>query len=461
MTTFDPSILRAYDIRGIVGKSLSEPVVEAIGRAFASRVIEEGGDTVCVGYDGRLSSPSFAEMLAAGLNGAGAEVLDIGLGPTPMLYFAERTLGAQAGVMITGSHNPPEYNGLKLLIGGAALYGDAIKNIGQRISMGELWTGAGRRRSVPVADDYVRRLVADYDGTRPLKVAWDAGNGAVGAILRQLTDALPGTHHLLFEEVDGTFPNHHPDPTLPETLGALIDTVRREGCDLGIGFDGDGDRIGVVDHEGRIVWADQLLALFAADVLRERPGATVIADVKTSQTLFDEVARLGGRPVMWKTGHSLIKAKMTETGALLAGEMSGHICFADKYYGYDDAPYAAVRLLGLLGRSEGSLADMVAALPAALATPETRFQVDEARKFAVVDEIAARLEAEGADVVDIDGVRVNTPNGWWLIRASNTQDVLVARAESTTEEGLKRLTDQIVTALNASGVKAPRFESTG
>ena len=457
----DPGILRAYDIRGIVGRTLTEPVLRLIGHAFASRVLDQGGRVICLGRDGRLSSPSFARAMAEGLTAAGADVRDVGLGPTPMLYFAVEELKADAGVMITGSHNPPDYNGIKMVAGGGAIYGDAIQEIGRRAAAGDLRHGAGTATEVPVDDIYIRRLVADYNGDRPLRVAWDAGNGAVGAILRRLTAALPGTHHLLFEEVDGTFPNHHPDPTLPETLEALVALVRAEGCDLGIGFDGDGDRIGIVDADGAVVWADQLLALFAADLLADHPGATVIADAKTSQTLFDEVGRLGGVPVMWKTGHSLIKAKMKETGALLAGEMSGHICFADRYYGFDDAPYAAVRLLGLLGRTSKGLAELRAALPPVINTPETRFQVDDARKFAVIEEIAARLAAAGAQVVDVDGVRVITPDGWWLVRASNTQDVLVARAESGTQDGLVRLTDQIIQHLNASGVDAPSFASTG
>ena len=455
----DATILREYDIRGIVDRTLTEADATAIGRAFASIVLGRGGGRrICVGYDGRVSSPRLEGALVDGLTGAGIEVLRVGLGPTPMLYYAVFHHDADGGVMITGSHNPPDQNGFKLMIGKAAFYGADIVELGQVAADGAFAEGAGSKRDTPVFDDYVARLAEGVAGQgRELKVAWDAGNGAAGEAMAALTARLPGTHILLNERIDGAFPAHHPDPTVAENLVQLIDMVRAEGCDLGIGFDGDGDRIGVVDGCGRIVWGDQLLALLSADVLARRPGATIIADVKASQVLFDEIARLGGTPLMWRTGHSLIKSKMTEVGAPLAGEMSGHIFFADDYYGFDDALYAAVRLLGLVARSDESLDQLRDRLPDAVNTPELRFDCADERKFAVVDEVRARLTDEGADVVDIDGVRVRTDDGWWLLRASNTQAMLVARCEAPDEVGLARLKSDLAGRLAACGVVPPAF----
>jgi phosphomannomutase len=311
---------------------------------------------------------------------------------------------------------------------------------------------------VDVAGDYVARLISDWDGgDRLLNVVWDNGNGAAGDVLQRLVTSLPGTHTVLNGEIDGRFPAHHPDPTVPANLVELIAAVRERGADIGIAFDGDADRIGAVDNEGNILAGDQLLVILARDVLRDHPGATVIADVKASQVLFDEVDRAGGVPLMWKTGHSLIKAKMAETGAPLAGEMSGHVFFADKWYGFDDALYAAVRLLGIVARSQCKVSEVRAALPHVINTPELRFNCDDVRKFEVIGEVAARLRAENAAVSDIDGVRVSTPDGWWLLRASNTQAVLVARAEARDEAGLGRLKAALVTQLEASGLEAPDF----
>ncbi len=456
---FERTILREYDIRGIVDRTLTEADATAIGRAFASIVLGRGGGRrICVGYDGRVSSPRLEAALVDGLTGVGIEVLRIGLGPTPMLYYAVFHHDADGGVMITGSHNPPDQNGFKMMIGKAAFYGADIVELGRVAADGAYAEGAGAVREKPVFDDYVARLAEGVAGNgRELKVAWDAGNGAAGEAMAALTARLPGTHVLLNERIDGTFPAHHPDPTVAENLVQLIDTVRAEGCDLGIAFDGDGDRIGVVDGRGRIVWGDQLLALLSADVLARRPGATIIADVKASQVLFDEIARLGGTPLMWRTGHSLIKSKMAEVGAPLAGEMSGHIFFADDYYGFDDALYAAVRLLGLVARSDESLDQMRDRLPDAVNTPELRFECADERKFAVVDEVRARLTDEGADVVDIDGVRVRTDDGWWLLRASNTQAMLVARCEAADDDGLARLKSDLAGRLAACGVVPPTF----
>ncbi|TWB44437.1 phosphoglucomutase/phosphomannomutase PgmG [Nitrospirillum pindoramense] len=454
---FHPTVLREYDIRGVIGKTLGPDDARAIGQGFGTLVVRAGGTRVAIGYDGRLSSPELEQACVEGLMSTGLEVIRIGLGPTPMLYFTVRHLELDAGLMITGSHNPPDYNGFKMMLGKGPVYGEQIQEIGRLVHGQDLVTGAGSFRKLDVSEDYINRLAADYDGTRDLTIVWDAGNGAVGHVLRRLTDKLPGKHILLFEEVDGTFPNHHPDPTVPENLEDLIHAVHTHKADIGIGFDGDGDRIGAVDEHGDIIWGDQLLAIYAADVLKSHPGATIIADVKSSQTLYDDIAKNGGKPLMWKTGHSLLKAKMAETGSPLAGEMSGHIFFADKYYGFDDAPYCGVRLAGLVSR-EGSLAKLKSVLPPVFNTPEVRFQVDEERKFKAVDEIVARAKAlagKGVEVNDIDGVRVKTEDGWWLLRASNTQDVLVARAEAFSEAGLERLKGSIRDQLSQSGIQAP------
>lgn len=455
---FDPSILREYDIRGIVGATLTARDATMIGRAFASWLSARGGCRVQVGRDGRLSSPEMEAALVEGLKAGGMHVTRIGLGPTPMLYYATVTSGADGGVMVTGSHNPPDHNGFKFMALGRAFYGQDILELGRLAESGILSSGAGQEDSADVLDAYVERLAADYRGAAPLAVAWDAGNGATGEAMTRLVGRLPGRHVLLNEAIDGRFPSHHPDPTVPENLRQLQDRVVGECLDLGIAFDGDGDRIGAIDGQGRILWGDQMLALLARPVLADRPGATVLADVKASQVLFDEVARLGGAPLMWKTGHSLIKAKMSETGAPLAGEMSGHIFFADRYYGFDDALYAAVRLLSVVSESGQSLADLRDSLPVMINTPEIRFPCADTRKFAVVEEVAARLAASGADVNDADGVRVNTADGWWLLRASNTQDVLVARCESAHAKGLAALKAALIEQLEQSGIEAPDLD---
>jgi phosphomannomutase len=343
------------------------------------------------------------------------------------------------------------------MLGKGAFYGAAIKRLAEIAASGAYAGGKrGTSEDRPVLDSYVDRLVQDYRGARPLTVAWDAGNGAAGEAMVRLAAKLPGRHHLLYETIDGNFPNHHPDPTVPKNLADLQAKVAEVKADLGIAFDGDGDRIGVVDDKGHILWGDQLMVLFAREVLADKPGATVIADVKASQVLFDEIAAAGGRPLMWRTGHSLIKAKMAETGSPLAGEMSGHIFFADRYYGYDDALYAAVRILGIASRGPQSLAEMRDELPAVINTPELRFPCSDERKFAVVEEVAKRLAQAGAKVSDVDGVRVSTGDGWWLLRASNTQDVLVARCESKTDAGLARLKSALGKELAASGVELPK-----
>jgi phosphomannomutase len=453
---FDPTILREYDIRGIVGTTLSAADARAIGRAYALTLAEANGSRLAIGYDGRLTSPELEAALVDGVTSEGMDVVRIGLGPTPMLYYAAATLGVDGGIMVTGSHNPPDYNGFKFVFQGRSFYGAAIQRLGETARRLGVPSGdRGRVDERAIREDYVTRLERDYHGGRPLSVAWDAGNGATGEVVQELTARLPGRHILLNETIDGTFPAHHPDPTIPDNLIQLQDTVARERCDLGIAFDGDGDRIGVVDSRGRILWGDQLMIVLARDVLSRHPGAPIIADVKASQVLFDEIGRLGGRPVMAATGHSLIKAKLAELAAPLAGEMSGHIFFGDDYYGFDDAVYVAVRLLDVLSRSPDSLAEMRDRLPAVVNTPELRFACAEDRKFEVVREVRERLLKAGAEMSDIDGVRVRTPEGWWLLRASNTQAVLVARAESSTEVGLARLKRELSRQLAASSVTLP------
>ena len=454
---FHPSILREYDIRGVVGDTLTIADARALGRAFGTVIANSGGRVVCVGYDGRLSSPDMESAVIDGLTACGLDAIRVGLGPTPMLYYAVNALDADGGVMITASHNPPEYNGFKLMLGKASFWGDEIRGLGDIASAGRFATGSGAVGEHAMLDEYVERVAGDFRRGRDLAIAWDAGNGAAGEAMAKLCARIPGRHVLLNEEIDGTFPAHHPDPTEPENLQQLIATVKAERCDLGVAFDGDGDRIGVVDSTGRILWGDQYLMLMIREVLAERPGATIIADVKASEALFDEVRTLGGKPLMSRTGHSPIKAAMAETGAPLAGEMSGHIFFADHYYGYDDALYAAVRLLSLVARSQQSLAEMMDGLPRPVNTPEIRFPCAEERKFAAVAEIRDRLTAEGAEVNDTDGVRVRTDDGWWLLRASNTQNVLVGRCESRDEDGLARLKDALAEHLRACRFEIPAF----
>jgi phosphomannomutase len=448
---FNPTILREYDIRGIVGKTLTEDDAYALGRTFGSKAHGEGARTIAVGRDGRTHSGMLEDALVRGLRESGISVILIGQGPSPMLYFATHYLDVDGGLQVTGSHNPADYNGFKLLLRGRSVFGAEIQEIGQRAASGHWHEGSGTLEQVDIREAYVNRLLDGFSG-KPFRIGWDSGNGAAGPILDMIVERLPGQHHVIFSEVDGSFPNHHPDPTVEANLADLKKLVTNDGLDFGIAFDGDGDRIGAVDGTGRVIWGDQLLMILAEPVLKEQPGATIIADVKASQTLFDRVAELGGNPLMWKTGHSLIKSKMKETGAPLAGEMSGHVFFKHRWYGFDDALYAAVRLIEAVSASGKSLTQLKDEMPRVVATPELRFQVDEVRKFAIVEEVRARLSADGAKVNATDGVRVSTPDGWWLIRASNTQDVLVARAEAKDEAGVERLVGQIDDQLAKSGV---------
>lgn len=453
---FNATILREYDIRGIVGETLSEADARAIGQAFGTMLRRDGGTSIAVGRDGRLSSPGLEAALVEGLVSTGLTVHRIGLGPTPMLYFAVHELEADGGIAITGSHNPPDYNGFKMVFHKRPFYGRQIQELGKVAAAGDFETGNGSAQDSPVFDAYVNRILRDFDGA-PLNVAWDPGNGSAGDVTTALAGRLAGRHIVINGEIDGSFPNHHPDPTEPENLVQLQDVVAREKLDFGIAFDGDGDRIGVIDNKGRIIWGDQLLAILSREVLVEQPGAAIVADVKSSQVLFDEIERLGGTPTMWKTGHSLVKEKMRETGSPLAGEMSGHIFYAHKYYGFDDGIYAGVRLLNVVAKEGKSMADLRDELPDMLNTPELRFPCPEDRKFKVATEVAERLKGTDAQVIDIDGVRVVSDLGWWLLRASNTQDVLVARCEARDEAALETLKQQLVEQLKLSGIEPPKF----
>lgn len=449
---FDPTLLRENDLRGIVGQTLRPDDAFALGRAFGSVARRRGAASVAVGYDGRHSSPEMAKVLASGLAACGLQVAEGGRGPTPMLYYACSELGQDSGVMVTGSHNPPDYNGFKLTLMGDPFFGDDIRSLGKIAAAADFESGQGSIRNVPVMDSYVNRLLRDVASMPALKVAWDAGNGAMGEVMAAVTAQLPGEHILLNERIDGDFPSHHPDPTVPENLKQLQETVLANGCDLGFAFDGDGDRLGLVDSEARIVWGDQILLLLARDVLRRYPGAPIIGDVKCSQVLFDGVAEAGGEPVMWKTGHSLIKTRMKELGAPLAGEMSAHLFIADDYYGYDDAIYAALRVLSALHTSGESLAGFRDSLPQLCNTPEIRVPCPEERKFAVVDDVKARLLDQNVEMVTIDGLRVKEGGGWWLLRASNTQDVLVLRCEAASPEQLQALLARAREELAISGL---------
>ena len=448
---FDPSILREYDVRGTTGKTLFPADAHAIGRGFATRLRRAGGTRVAVGYDGRLTSLELEAALVAGLTASGVDVVRIGMGPTPMLYWAEAHLEVDGGIQVTGSHNPRDDNGLKMVMRHASFFGDDIRDLAGLAATGDWEEGAGVVTTADVMGDYVGRLMAGYAGGA-YRIGWDCGNGASGPVVEQLVQLLPGEHHLLFTDVDGNFPNHHPDPTDEANLADLKRLVAEKKLDFGVAFDGDGDRIGVVDAHGRAIWGDQILSILAEPLLKELPGATIIADVKASSALFDRIEALGGTPLMWKTGHSLMKAKLAETGAPLAGEMSGHIFFGHDFYGVDDAHYAAIRLIRAIHLSGGTLTALRDAMPDLATTPELRIPVSEDRKVDIVDEVLARLGEAGAEIITTDGARVVTPDGWWLLRASNTQAALTIRAEANDETALARLMAEIDVQLAESGV---------
>lgn len=448
-------IFRQYDIRGIVGQDLDADVARAVGRAFGSHVRAATGKAsprVAVGYDNRLTSPDLSAGLVAGLRAVGVDVLLVGTVPTPVLYWAEATFGTDAGVQITGSHNPPEWNGIKMSVGRASLYGDAIQDLYRRIAEGDFAAGSGGLEEKEVLDRYVADVVGRFTLARPVKVAVDAGNGVGALVAEKLLTALGAEVTPLFCDSDGTFPNHHPDPTVDENLEDLIATVRAGGHEVGVAFDGDADRIGAVDEKGNIIRGDILLLIYGLDLLKKRgPGQKLVFDVKCSQSLPEVFAAAGGEPIMAATGHSLIKKKMKETGALLAGELSGHIMFADDYFGFDDALYGACRLVDLVARHPKTLSEQVAAFPAYVSTPEIRIDVTEEQKWAVVDAAVAHFRSLH-DVIDVDGVRVLFGDGWALLRASNTQPVIVARYEARTEERLAEIRGEVEGWLRAQGV---------
>ena len=432
-------IFRAYDIRGIVDETLTEAGVELIGQAIGSEALARGVSALCVGCDGRHSSPGLVDAVARGLMASGCDVIHVGAVPTPVLYFATHQLDTGSGVMVTGSHNPSNYNGLKIMLGGETLSGDAIKALHRRILHGNLAQGVGSQSSEDVRRAYLDAIVGDVAVAAPLKVVVDAGNGIAGELGPTLIDELGCDVIPLYCDVDGDFPNHHPDPGKPENLRDLIAKVEQENADLGIAFDGDGDRIGVVTNCGRIIWPDRLLMLFARDVVSRNPGADVLYDVKCSRRLAGVISQAGGRPVMWKTGHSLMKAKMRETGALLAGEMSGHIFFAERWYGFDDGLYAAARLLEILGIEDRYSDEVFGDFPEDISTPELNVEVTEASKFGIVERLSARGKFGDGSISTIDGVRVEYGDGWGLCRASNTTPALVLRFEAESEEALARI----------------------
>lgn len=462
MPDFNPHLFRSYDIRGLAGVDLTETLAFDLGQVFAAHLREKTGKknlTVAIGRDGRLSSPRLSKSLAAGLCQGGIDVLDIGLAPTPMLYFATHQCRTDAGIMVTGSHNPPNDNGLKMVRGRTPIHGAEIQALKHRLQNGPPSppATAGTKQEISVLDLYLDRLVADFRPGRPIKVILDCGSGATGVVASGLLNRLPSVEgEILFGAVDGTFPHHHPDPTVPENLDKLKKRLHDTGAELGIAFDGDGDRIGALDEQGRVVWGDRLMILFSRQILAEHPGSIIIGDIKCSQQLFDAVTEAGGQPLMWKTGHSLIKAKMQETGSPLGGEMSGHLFFADRYFGYDDALYAAVRLIELITAHPTPLSQRLADLPLVHYTPELRIDCPDEKKFQVMARVLDKQKRLAANYSDIDGMRVQVPGGWWLLRVSNTQPALIARMEAETPDLLSDMVAEVTAILAEEGIAFPR-----
>jgi len=438
----DASIFRAYDIRGVVGRTLTEGVVKLIGRAIGSEALQRGRQTVIVGRDGRLSGPDLSRALIEGLMETGCEVKDIGCVPTPVLYFATHYLDTQTGVIVTGSHNPPDYNGLKIMIDGETLSGESIQQLRERIEASNFISGKGEVESINVVPDYIERIRGDVTIARPLRVVVDCGNGVAGNVIPQLLKEIGCKVTELYCEVDGNFPNHHPDPSKPDNLKDLITVVKQVKADVGLAFDGDGDRLGVITTEGGIVWPDRVLMLFAVDVLDRNPGGQIIYDVKCSRFLDTIIREHGGEPLMWKTGHSFIKTKMKQTGALLAGEMSGHIFFKERWYGFDDGLYAAARLLELLGKDDRPASRIFESLPDSVNTPEINVGMQEGEPTRFMDRLLASAHFEGARISTIDGLRADFEDGWGLVRASNTTPVLVLRFEADNDAALARIMEE-------------------
>lgn len=450
-------IFREYDVRGIVGKDLNPETAELFGKGYGTYVRRNGKRKISVGRDVRVSSDELFNALVSGIVSTGIDIIDLGICPTPLVYFSLFNLDVDGGIMITGSHNPPEFNGFKICLGRETIYGDEIQRLRMLIDSGEFEKGKGRLGRHDIISDYNKyinkRFSKGDDGRRRLKVAVDSGNGTAGLIAPGLFKGFGHEVIELFSEPDGRFPNHHPDPTITTNLDSLIDKVRKERADVGIAFDGDADRIGVVDETGEIIWGDKLMVIFAQDILSRKAGATVISEVKASSLLYKEIERLGGRPIMWKTGHSLIKAKIKETGALLAGEMSGHIFFADDYFGYDDAIYAACRLIEIMTKRKEKVSSMLSHLPRTCFTPEIRIDCREETKFSVVENLKKRLKNR-FKVIDIDGVRIEFEDGWGLVRASNTQPVIVMRFEANSQKRLEEIRSLMEGELKMAGGEA-------
>ncbi len=434
----NPLIFREYDIRGVEGKDLTGETVELLGKGIGTYYAQRGIRKITLARDCRLSSPPFHDAILKGLLSCGMEVTDLGVTPTPLLYFSIVHLKKEGGVMITGSHNPPEFNGFKVCVGKDAIYGEEIQRIRRIIEEGKFATGEGVTTTYDIIKDYQRFLLNDIKLPKGLKVVIDAGNGTAGVVAAPVMRELGCEVTELYCEMDGHFPNHHPDPTVEAYMQDLIRTVKEIGADVGIGYDGDGDRIGVVDEKGEIVWGDKLMVIFARSIIKERGGGTFIAEVKCSQVLYDEIERLGGRAIMWRTGHSLIKDKMRKEGALLAGEMSGHMFFADRYFGYDDAIYASCRLLEIMSKEGKRVSELLEGVPSTYATPEIRVDCPDEVKFGLVERLKEEFRKE-YEIIDVDGVRVKFPDGWGLVRASNTQPVLVLRFEALSPERLKEI----------------------
>lgn len=456
---FHPSIVRAYDVRGIADETFTDQDCYWLGRGFASIVAEDMSrkhPRICVVRDGRVSSQRFARALSQGLKASGAHVFNGGVGPTPMGYFSAFRHNMDGVMVITGSHNPPDHNGCKIMMGERSFYGKGLTLLANRVANESLLTGKGMESELPLEDDYARALLATAGHdllARKLRIVWDAGNGAAGPMAELLAQSLPVHEHgMLFTRIDGHFPNHHPDPSEPKNMATLQKTVIDHKADIGLAFDGDGDRLGVVDEKGRILSPDHLLMLFADDVLRNKPGATIIADVKTSDAFFDRVREKGGKAEMYMTGHAHIKTRMRQTDAMFGGEASGHIFFADRYFGYDDGLYAALRMLALVARQGKPLSELVDALPTLHGSHEIRIECADEEKFKRIGTLQAALEKAGASMNTIDGCRVSTKDGWWLLRASNTQPALVGRAEATSADGLLRVMKELETALRSVGL---------
>jgi phosphomannomutase/phosphoglucomutase len=434
-----PTIFREYDIRGIAGIDFDEAFAGTLGRAYGTKLRQSNITRAAVGRDCRVTSPSMHAMLKSGLRSTGVDVIDIGECPSPLMYFAVHHLDLMGGIEVTGSHNPPDYNGFKIMVGKSTIHGEGIQELRSMIERGEFASGEGTEEAYPIIPAYQGFLEEHFGRVgEGLKVVVDSGNGTGGPVGPPIYRAMGCEVIELYSQPDGRFPNHHPDPTVEANMKDLIKRVRETGAALGIAFDGDSDRIGAVDDKGRIVWGDELLVVFARDILERKPGATIVSEVKCSQRLYDDIEKNGGNAIMWKVGHSLLKAKMKETGADLAGEMSGHIFFADRYFGYDDAVYAGARLIEILARGKRSLSEILSDLPPVVNTPEIRLDCPDDVKFKLAERACARFRELGYEIVDVDGVRILFEDGWGLIRASNTQPVLVTRFEASSEENLQR-----------------------